>query len=383
MSSVIEAVPHESPYQRSTCSMFHLPIDRLTVTGVIERVEEFIRSRKPHQIAYLNAHCINRAFEDKEYMKIIQQSDLVYPDGMGVVWASHLTHSPLPERVNIGDFLFDLCRLAEKKKYRIYFLGSSPGVAERAVQAVLEQCPAMEIAGYNHGYFTPGEEKAIIADIAKSRADILLVGFGVPDQEKWIHKNLDKLKVPVAWGVGALFEYYSGKVSRAPFWMRSHGLEWLYRLVLEPSRLWKRYLIGNVLFIMRVITLVILDILTAAASWFAAYWIRYQLPGLFGKHPINDIITYLYAFPVIIALWIFCSAWYGLYRRNKTFSEFGELLAISKAAVLALLISMAVAFLLKSWDLGRSIIFMSGGLNFILLIITRQLSHLFGGDKKN
>ena len=380
MPKAVENKPSKSvPESRLVCSVFGLPIDRLTVNQVLQKMEDYIQSKKPHQIAYLNAHCINRSFDDDEYREILKQCDLVYPDGMGVVWASHLTHSPLPERVNIGDFLIPLCKLCEKKGYRIYFFGAESGVAEKAVNNLKEYAPGLSVAGIHQGYFTPAEEPSIIEEIKNSKSDILLIGFGVPIQEKWLRNHLHELGVPVAWGVGALLEYYSGKVSRAPIWMRANGMEWLYRLVLEPGRMWKRYLIGNILFIMRVIALVIADILTAAAAWFAAYWIRYSLSSTMG--PLNEIRTYIYAFPVIVGLWIFCSAWYGLYQRKKPFSQFQETYAILKAAFLGLLISMAVAFLVKEWNLGRAVIFIAGGLNFVFLAITRKLSHLFNGKK--
>ena len=375
MSVVTDISTDHAMNQRPICHVFDLPIDRLTVQQVIDKVESYIRTRSPHQLAYLNAHCINQAFEDNEYRKILQQCDLVYPDGMGVVWASHLTHSPLPERVNIGDFLIPLLQLCEKKKYKIYFLGGEEGIAEKAVANLKVHAPNLQVVGMHHGYFTDEEEKTIIKEIIQTKPEILLVGFGVPDQEKWIHQHLDEINVPVAWGVGALFEYYSGKVSRAPFWMRSHGLEWLYRLVLEPGRMWKRYLIGNLLFIMKVIALVAVDILTAATAWFAAYFLRLHLSPSLG--PINAINTYIYSFPLIVILWIGCSAWYGLYRRSKPISEFQEFYAIAKSAFLSLLISTSVAFLIKEWDLGRSVILSANILNFLFLIVSRKLTRLW------
>lgn len=380
MSVISDMVNDGFSRKRPVCSIFGLPIDRLTVREVVEKVESFIVSKESHQVAYLNAHCINRAFEDPEYRDILKQCDLVYPDGMGVVWASHLTHSPLPERVNIGDFLIPFLQLCETKGYKVYFLGSDPGVAQRAVENFLESVPGLKVAGIHHGYFTKDEEKNIIKEVQETRPDILIVGFGVPDQEKWIYRHLPVLNVPVVWGVGALLEYYSGKVSRAPYWMRANGLEWLYRLILEPGRMWKRYLIGNILFIMRVLALVFVDILAAAAAWFSAYGLRYALSGVMG--PINDIRTYLYAFPVILILWVFCSAWYGLYHRKKPLSVYQEFYSILKASVLAWIISMSVAFLIKEWDLGRSVIMIAGILNFLFLLITRQLGYFLKWNKK-
>ncbi|MCX7918244.1 MAG: WecB/TagA/CpsF family glycosyltransferase [bacterium] len=363
---------------RSVCHLFDLNIDKITTQEVLQKLEEFIASRKPHLISYLNAHCVNRTFTDEEYRQIILNSDICYADGMALVWVSHLTNDPLPERVNAGDFLPDLCKLCELKQYKLYFLGSEPGVAEAAAQQLKKQFPNLKIVGTYHGYFTESEEQSIIADIKNKQPDILLVGFGVPRQEKWLAKHYRELNVPVAWGVGALLEYYALKTPRAPRWMRQSGLEWLYRLYLEPRRMWRRYLVGNMVFIMHVLMLVLVDILSVAISWISAYWIREYLAELFGKH-LNPFIYYLYALPLIIGLWIIISAWYGLYQKHKVGAEFHEFLAIAKASLLVLLISMAIAFMIKEWDLARSVVLLSGIINFFLLLITRKINQKFNG----
>ncbi len=369
------SLPGHPGESRLICSMFGLPIDRITTGQVMDRVESYVKSGKPHQILYLNAHCINRSFDDDEYRAIIKQSDLVYADGMGVVWASHLTHHPIPERVNIGDFLIPFCRWCYEKGYSVYFLGSESDIARRCVEMIQEQVPDLKVAGIRNGYFTPEEEKDIIKDIQEKRPEILLVGMGVPQQEKWLREHLQELNVPVAWGVGALFEYYAGKVSRAPYWMRSNGLEWLYRLILEPGRMWKRYLIGNILFIMRVIALVFIDIIAATSAWFAAYGLRYSLSDWMG--PINDLKPYVIAFPVIVLLWIFCSAWFGLYHRKKPLNEYQETYAILKASFLGLMISASAAFLMKGLDLGRTVVVTAAVLNFVFMMASRKMTSLF------
>ncbi|MDI6784303.1 MAG: WecB/TagA/CpsF family glycosyltransferase, partial [bacterium] len=361
---------------RSICHLFDLNIDKITPQGVLQKLEEFIATREPHQLAYLNAHCVNRTFTDDEYRRIILDSALVYADGMALVWVSHLTNDPLPERVNAGDFLPDLCRLCEQKQYKLYFLGSEPGVAVAAADQLKKQFPTLQIVGTQHGYFTEAEEQSIISEIINSKPDILLVGFGVPQQEKWLAKNLQKLNVPVAWGVGALLEYYALKTPRAPRWMRQSGLEWLYRLYLEPRRMWRRYLVGNMVFIMHILALVLVDIISVSISWIAAYWIREYLSELFGKR-LNPFYIYLYALPLIIVLWVIMSAWYGLYQRHKVGAEFHEFLAIAKASLLVLLITMAVAFMIKEWDLARSVVLLSGILNFFFLLISRKVNQLF------
>ena len=366
---------------RSVCHLFDLNIDKITPQGVLQKLEEFIATREPHQLAYLNAHCVNRTFIDEEYRQIILDSDIVYADGMALVWVSHLTNDPLPERVNAGDFLPDLCKLCGQKQYKLYFLGSESGVAEAAADQLKKLFPNLQVVGTQHGYFTEQEEQSIITDIINSKPDILLVGFGVPQQEKWLAQNLKKLNVPVAWGVGALLEYYALKTPRAPRWMRQSGLEWLYRLYLEPRRMWKRYLVGNMVFIMHVLALVLVDIISVSISWAAAYWLRFYLSPMFGK-TLNPFYIYLYALPLIIGLWIIMSAWYGLYQRHKVGAEFHEFLAIAKASLLVLFITMAVAFMIKEWDLARSVVLLSGIINFLLLLITRKVNQKFNGKKK-
>ncbi|MFB3895210.1 MAG: WecB/TagA/CpsF family glycosyltransferase [bacterium] len=365
---------------RSVCHIFDLNIDKITCQGVLQKLEEYIASRKTHQIAYLNAHCINRTFRDEQYRKIILDSDIVYADGMALVWVSHLTNDPLPERVNAGDFLPDLCRLCEEKQYKLFFLGSEPGVAETAAEQLGKQYSKLKIVGTQHGYFTESEEQSIISKINNAEPDILIVGFGVPQQEKWLAKHLHQLQVPVAWGVGALLEYYALKTPRAPRWMRQSGLEWLFRLYLEPRRMWKRYLVGNMVFVMHVLALVLVDIVSVAISWISAYWLREYLSELFGKH-LNSFSYYLYALPLIIVLWIIMSAWYGLYQRHKVGAEFHEFLAIAKASLLVLFITMAVAFMIKEWDLARSVVLLSGIINFFLLLISRKVNKKFNGKK--
>jgi exopolysaccharide biosynthesis WecB/TagA/CpsF family protein len=362
----------------TVCHIFDLNINKITAQGVLQKIEEFIASRQPHQIAYLNAHCVNRTFRDDRYRKIIMNSDIVYADGMALVWVSHLTNDPLPERVNAGDFLPDLCKLCEEKQYKLYFLGCEPGVAEAAAEQLLNKFPKLKIVGTQHGYFTEAEEQSIISEINNTKPDILLVGFGVPQQEKWLAKNLQKLQVPVAWGVGALLEYYALKTPRAPRWMRQSGLEWLFRLYLEPRRMWKRYLVGNMVFVMHVLALVLIDIISVSISWIAAYWIRYYFSSWFGK-TLNPFYIYLYALPLIIILWTIMSAWYGLYQRHKVGAEFHEFLAIAKASLLVLFITMAVAFMIKEWDLARSVVLLSGIINFLLLLITRKVNNKFNG----
>lgn len=208
-------------------------------------------SAHPLFVTYLNAACSNIEAVDSEYRAILAKTDIVYADGQAVVWASGYLRQPLPERVNAGDFILEFCRQATARNLAIALVGGRPGVARRAADAWRTHVPDLKIAGTWDGFFD-GKEQEVLEQIRRSGANILLVGMGVPLQEKWAWKNRESLDVDVIWCVGALFEYYGESRARAPVWMRRAGLEWLFRLALEPRRLWRRYLVGNVQFVSRV-----------------------------------------------------------------------------------------------------------------------------------
>jgi N-acetylglucosaminyldiphosphoundecaprenol N-acetyl-beta-D-mannosaminyltransferase len=156
-----------------------------------------------------------------------------------------------------ADFIWDLAAFAEPRGFRLFFLGARPGVAERAAERLRRRYPALQIAGTQHGYFSPAagdpEHEAVLARMAASRADILLVGMGMPRQERWIGDNWERLSATVIMTAGAVFDYASGHLRRPPPVFSRTGLEWLGRLLIEPRRLWRRYLIGNPLFLWRVL----------------------------------------------------------------------------------------------------------------------------------
>jgi N-acetylglucosaminyldiphosphoundecaprenol N-acetyl-beta-D-mannosaminyltransferase len=206
----------------------------------------------PLFITYLNAACSNLAASVDDYREILHNADIVYADGQAIVWASRWLGTPIPERVNAADFFVEFCQSAAAQGLRLYFLGSYPGIAPAAAERLTAQVPGLTVCGTEHGFFE-GEGEAVVRAIRAAQPDILIVGMGVPRQERWAWKHRNELRVPTIWCVGALFEYYSGYRWRAPVWMRRAGLEWLFRLVLEPRRLWRRYIIGNVVFLARVV----------------------------------------------------------------------------------------------------------------------------------
>jgi N-acetylglucosaminyldiphosphoundecaprenol N-acetyl-beta-D-mannosaminyltransferase len=196
---------------------------------------------------------VNVAFTDREYNKILNLSDIVYADGMSVVWASLFLGRPLPERVNVFDFSEKIFKKITEKDIKLYFLGGREAVVRRAVENLRKEFFSINVLGFRNGYFTDLEGKEIIKEINALRPNILIVGMGIPKQEKWVFKHLDELEVNLCWIAGGIFDNLSGSIRTAPRWMGQIGLEWLHRLCQDPRRLWRRYLIGNSLFIYRVL----------------------------------------------------------------------------------------------------------------------------------
>ncbi len=204
-------------------------------------------------VFFTNPDCLNKTFTDKDYRSILKKVDLVFPDGIGLTIACKILQTPLQENINGTDMLPFLCEAASRKKLSLFLLGAEPGVAQKTAQK-LHTNFNVSIAGTHHGYFNHElESKPVIETINASGADIVLVAFGTPLQEKWIWANRDFLQTGVVMGVGGLFDFYSGNTKRAPRWLRELGLEWVYRILQEPQRMWKRYLIGNPLFLLRVL----------------------------------------------------------------------------------------------------------------------------------
>lgn len=205
-------------------------------------------------ISYANIHALNIAYRTRWFRDFLLQSRLTFCDGVGLQLAAALTGQRLEHRFTPPDFLDRICETAAQHGWRLYFLGARPGIAGRAASVMRSKYPGLQIESH-HGYFdmTTGgaENSAVVKSINEFHPEILVVGFGMPLQEKWILENCDSLNVKILFPAGALFDYLSGALPRAPRWMTDRGLEWLGRLAVEPRRLWKRYLIGNPLFFMR------------------------------------------------------------------------------------------------------------------------------------
>jgi N-acetylglucosaminyldiphosphoundecaprenol N-acetyl-beta-D-mannosaminyltransferase len=196
-----------------------------------------------------NVAKVVKARGDPQLQQSLGESTFTVADGMPIVWLSRLCGCSLPERVAGIDIMQALLALADRQGYRVYFLGARPDVVERVVAYVRDTWPRVRIAGYRDGYFSADEEESVAQAIRASHADILLVGVPTPKKENFLRQWRDSLDVPVCHGVGGSFDVVAGITRRAPQWMQKSGLEWFYRVVQEPRRMWKRYLITNTIFL--------------------------------------------------------------------------------------------------------------------------------------
>jgi N-acetylglucosaminyldiphosphoundecaprenol N-acetyl-beta-D-mannosaminyltransferase len=230
---------------RQVIGVLGTPIDKLNLNNVIERLDQFIQEGRFHQVATANTDFLINAITDPELRHILREADLVVPDGMPVVWGSQLMGCPLPERVAGADIVPRLAKLSAQKGYRIYMLGARPEVAARAKARMEADYPGVQIVGCESppcSSIVEMDSTSILDDITRARPDILLVAFGNPKQEKWIHMHREWLQdVPVCMGVGGTFDFMAGEVPRAPSVLQRSGLEWTHRLLHNPRRLWRRY----------------------------------------------------------------------------------------------------------------------------------------------
>ena len=212
-------------------------LDVLDRAAVVPEIEKLINLRKPSQVITLNALMYNCASEDAALAAAINSASLVIPDSAGISWAVKFLQKRAVTRCPGIDLIRELCGAAVKQGYVLFLLGSAPGVAEEAANRLKHDFPGLKISGTRHGYFMKSEAESVIAAVKRARPDILLVGFSVPRQEKWIASNLEKLGVPVVMGVGGSFDVISGLLRRAPAWMQKCGLEWLFRTAQQPWRI--------------------------------------------------------------------------------------------------------------------------------------------------
>ena len=235
-----------------TIEVLGVPLVRLTPEEALDEIEWLAGSDPPVFVAHANAHTLNSAVGDSSYGVVLRGADLVLNDGKGVMLAARLLGDRFPADLNGNFFTPLLLRRAAEREWPVFFLGAEPGVAAAAADLLARRIPGLTVCGVNDGYFSAADLDGVIARIRESGARLLLVALGNPAQERWLDEHLAKTGAKIGVGVGAFFDFQTGAIPRAPAWMNKLGLEWVHRLVHEPRRMWRRYVIGNPLFMARV-----------------------------------------------------------------------------------------------------------------------------------
>ena len=226
---------------------------RLDPDAALAEAERLYELERPAMVAHANVHTVNLATEDPSYREILRAADMVLNDGKGVMLGARLLGDRFSADLNGNFFTPLLLRRAIERGWPVYLLGAKPGVAERLREVLARSMPGLEVVGSHHGHFTSDEEDRIVAEISAVGTGLLLVGMGNPHQERFLARRLNDTGARLGVGVGAFFDFMTGEVPRAPVWMNRYGLEWLFRLLQEPKRMWRRYLVGNPRFIAQVL----------------------------------------------------------------------------------------------------------------------------------
>jgi N-acetylglucosaminyldiphosphoundecaprenol N-acetyl-beta-D-mannosaminyltransferase len=249
-------VASKSEANASTFHVLGVRVNALQIPTVIARIEQWISNgRNCHFIAVTNIHGVMEAQHDDSFKKVLTSADLVVPDGMPLVWLGRLRGHGVKRRVYGPDLLRDFMRQTQGKAYSHFFFGGAPGIPEEVAAKLTVQFPGLRVAGTYSPPFRPlsaEEDESVVQMINHAEPDVLWVGLGCPKQERWMYEHSDRIKVPVIVGVGQAFDLHSGTKRPAPTWMREHGLEWLFRLLQEPRRLWRRYLVYGTEFLWNV-----------------------------------------------------------------------------------------------------------------------------------
>lgn len=234
----------------SKIHILNTKIHNLTMQETLQLVSQCIEQKEQIHHTVVNAGKMVALQNDKELRQGVNEADLINADGQAVIWASKMLGKPLKERVAGIDLFTNLLELAKEKNYKVYLLGAKQEVLEKLEEIIHQKYGAEIIAGKHHGYFSKEEEPQLVENISKSGANMLFVAMSSPKKEIFLHKHRQALQaVNFIMGVGGSFDVISGKTKRAPLWMQSSGLEWFYRFLQEPRRMWKRYLVGNTKFI--------------------------------------------------------------------------------------------------------------------------------------
>lgn len=232
-----------------TITVLGVPVARLTVDAALAEAKRLSAADQPALLAYVNAHSLNLAVRNGQYRTVLRRAGLVLNDGSGLALAAKIQGVAFPANLNGTDFT---PRLLAALDGPVFFYGGRPGVADRAARNLAEKIPGLAVAGTAHGYLDPAEQGELAWRIKESGARIVVVALGNPRQELWLDEQLPATGAGLGVAVGAFLDFAAGEVRRAPEWMRRAGIEWVYRLLCEPGRLWRRYVLGNPMFLCRV-----------------------------------------------------------------------------------------------------------------------------------
>jgi N-acetylglucosaminyldiphosphoundecaprenol N-acetyl-beta-D-mannosaminyltransferase len=233
-------------------NFFDIPIVNTTMSEAIDWIIDRAKNNIKSHIAFVNPDCLNISYIHHTYKKILISAERVLPDGIGIHVGCRMLGVSLKANINGTDLFPRLCEKIAERNVSLFLLGARPGIAEQVANKMQQLHPGLCIAGTHHGYFDQASEKNVIRNINSSKAEILLVAFGAPKQELWLAEHREQITAPILIGVGGLFDFYSDRIPRAPQWIREIGMEWVWRLLQEPGRMWRRYIIGNPLFLYRV-----------------------------------------------------------------------------------------------------------------------------------
>ncbi len=239
-----------------TLNLFGAQLTLYDCAGLLDFIGRAIDADERRIILSGNVYAYNLLYEQPWLREFFNEADAIRLDGAGVGLAARMLGEKPPPRMTWADFAWDLAEFSATRNDRWFLLGARPGVAEQAAQKLQAKYPELRIVGVQHGYFDKEsdspENQAVLAAIRSARPNILILGFGMPLQEAWLQANREKIEANVTLTGGAVFDYLSGELNRAPEWITNHGMEWFGRMLIEPRRLWRRYLLGNPQFVWRV-----------------------------------------------------------------------------------------------------------------------------------
>ncbi len=387
-----------------------ISIDNVTRDEALDRIREMVRSGAPHQIVTPAIEQVVCARRDPEFRQVMEEADLVVPDGMPVVFASRLHRTPLKERITGVDLVPKICEMAAQEGFSVFFCGGEEGVADETAKTLQSRFPNLQVAGtYCPPYkfeTNPEEEARTIHAIQAAKPDILFLAFGAPRQEKWICKRKQELNVPIMVGVGGAFNFITGREKRAPAWLQNMGMEGIYRLVQRPRTVWKRIVVNAPYFFLllfdrlsyrtqkkialfaRPLLLELVDAVLAPFLFLFSCWFYFRsgifsnTPDPFPNIPLLDMPAYsdlliFVSLLAIPALW-----WNRLYERDKyaNFAFLCKQIVKSAIAAVFLLISFQFVFkdIFKDYQfLGFSrVVFAFYGISFFVVFLFWRWSFL-------